>query len=340
MHFITTIRNTCLKQKLFSRGDRILVGVSGGPDSVALIHTLYALRHGLGLQLYIAHLNHGLRAQATVEQSYVKALAKKLGLPLFTKTISLQKSKGSLEEKAREARFKFLIETAKKIKAQGIALGHHQDDLAETILMRLLRGTGPTGIKSILPKRKINGVTILRPLLETNRHAIKKFLKGKNIKFYTDASNLNKTFLRNKIRLDLLPMLEKTYNPHIKKALVHFSQSVSLIYDYLKNQAEDVLKSLLSKNKRRSDIVLNIKKLLLLHPALLREMLRLAVEKRLGHHRGLAFTHIEEIENLIKNQPNGSMVYLPYKLVVQKKKDFIVIKGVKKRLLIKQKKTL
>ena len=93
MPFITTIKNNCLQQKLFSRGDRILIGVSGGPDSVALLYVLFAIRHGLGLQLSIAHLNHGLRKEATAEQSYVKELAKKLGLPLFTKTIKLQKTK-------------------------------------------------------------------------------------------------------------------------------------------------------------------------------------------------------------------------------------------------------
>lgn len=325
MHFITSIKNTCLQKKLFARGDRILVGVSGGPDSVALLYTLYALRHGLGIQLSVAHLNHGLRPQAAQEQSYVKGLAKTLGLPLFTKTIKLQKTKGSLEEKAREARLSFLLATAKKLKAQGIALGHHQDDLAETILMRILRGTGPAGIKSMYFKRDMNGISLIRPFLKTNRCAIEKFLKERKIKFYTDASNFDKTFSRNKIRLDLLPSLEKTYNPNIKEGLVHFSQSVSLVYDYVRNQAEDILKKILSKNKTRSVLKLEIKKLSSLHPALLHEVLRLAIEKRLGHLRGLTFAHIEAMENLIKNQPSGSILHLPHKLKIQKKNTFIMI---------------
>ena len=221
MTFIESIKNTCLTHKLLSRGDRIVVGVSGGPDSIALLYALEALHHDFGLQLFVAHLNHGLRPESIPEQAYVKELAKKLGLPLFTKTVHLQKIKGSLEEKAREARIAFLVDTTKKVNAHAIALGHHQDDLAETILMRMIRGTGPMGIKCILPKRTIQGITFIRPLLETNRCAIEKFLKTRKIRFYVDASNLDTQFLRNKIRHHLIPLLEKNYNPSIKKTLIH-----------------------------------------------------------------------------------------------------------------------
>ncbi len=219
MNFIKDTKDFCLRQKLFSNGDRVLVGVSGGPDSVALLHALYRLRRFLGLQIYVAHLNHGLRKAAFAEQSYVSALCKALGLPFFTKTIKLKKTKASLEEIARDARFKFLMDTARKVKADAIALGHHQDDLAETVLMRILRGAGPAGARSILPSRTINGFVVVRPLLSASRATIEEFLKTEKIKFFYDASNKDKKFLRNKIRLGLLPRLQKEYNPNIKETL-------------------------------------------------------------------------------------------------------------------------
>jgi len=327
MNFISKIKNFCLKQKLFKHADRILIGVSGGPDSVALLYILYALRHRFGLQLYIAHLNHGLRREAKDEQSYVKELAQKLGIPLFTKTIKLQRTKGSLEEIAREARLKFLIESAKKIKADSIALGHHQDDLAETVLMRILRGTGPWGIKSILPKRKINEMIFIRPLLETNRYEIKKFLRTKRIRFCTDASNKDTVFLRNKIRQHLLPLLEKTYNPNIKNTLIHLSQSISLAHDYLKNVSERILSQAQSKASAPNVMMMNLAKISNCHPAILRETIRLAIEKLLGHTRQLTFAHVEAIEHLINDQPkDGSIVHLPSGLVITKKGDFLIFK--------------
>ncbi|MFA6378641.1 MAG: ATP-binding protein, partial [Candidatus Omnitrophota bacterium] len=188
--------------------------------------------------------------------------------------------------------------------------------------------------------RTINGINFIRPLLETNRCAIEKFLKNKKIKFYTDVSNTDKTFLRNKIRLELLPMLQKTYNPNIKKTLVRFSQSMSLAYDYVKDSAAFFLNKCISKRKTGTPITIDLKKASCLHPAVLREMLRLAIEKLLGHTRGLTFTHVEAVEHLLGNQPNGSIVFLPYKLVAIKKDGFIIIQNTSKRLLIKQKKRL
>ncbi|MCX5680809.1 MAG: tRNA lysidine(34) synthetase TilS [Candidatus Omnitrophica bacterium] len=173
MNFTNTVKDYCIRQKLFSNGDRVLIGVSGGPDSIALLYTLYELRRFFGIQIYIAHLNHGLRKQAVSEQLYVQSLSKKLRIPFFTKTIKLKKTNASLEELARESRLKFFIDITKKININAIAVGHHQDDLAETVLMRALRGTGLFGARSILPRRIINGVAVIRPLLSTNRRAIK-----------------------------------------------------------------------------------------------------------------------------------------------------------------------
>ena len=324
MNFVNTVKHFSIQQKLFSNGDRVLVGVSGGPDSTALLYALYELRHFFGLQIYVVHLNHGLRKESAAEQSYVKDLSRKLGLPFFTKTIKLKKTKASLEELAREARLEFLTDIAKKIKADSIALGHHQGDLAETVLMRILRGAGPMGIRSILPKRTINKIVVVRPLLTTNRCAVEKFLKNRKIKFFVDASNRDKKFLRNKIRLDLLPRLQREYNPNIKETLAHLSQALTYSYDYIRSESEKILKKIASGNASKGSIRLDSKKIDRLHPAILREIIRLTLEKLLSHTRRLTFDHIQEVENLIKLRPSHSIVRLPFSLRVEKKENTII----------------
>lgn len=324
MTFTERIKNFCLQQNLLSDGDRVLVGVSGGGDSIALLCTLFALRHFFGLQLYVAHLNHGLRLQAYKEQLYVKSLCSRFGIPFFTKTISLKKITASLEEAAREARLKFFIKTAKKLKIKTIALGHHQNDLAETVLMRILRGAGPMGARGILPRRTIDGVTIIRPFLNTNRKEIKKFLIAKKIKFFIDASNNNKKFLRNKIRLDLLPQLQNKYNPNIIEVLTRFSENLTVCCDYLRRQSERSFISISQKKHGKKAIYLDARKASGLHPAILHETIRLTIEKLLGHTRRLTFAHIKKIEILICAKANSSSIDLPFGLRINRIKNCII----------------
>lgn len=331
MNFTDTVKHFCLHQKLFSNGDRVLVGVSGGPDSVALLYTLYELRRFFGLQIYVAHLNHGLRKQAKTEQTYVETLCKSLALPFLTKTIKLKKTATSLEEIAREARLKFLINTAKKINADAIALGHHQDDLAETVLMRILRGAGPDGMRGILPQRTIYGFSVVRPFLSVRRASITKFLKHKRIKFFTDASNADKKFLRNKIRSELLPRLQKEYNPNIQETLAHLSETLSLSYDYIRRESEKLFQRSKTKSKDSKTIRVDSKKIAHLHPALLCEMIRLAVEDALGHTRKLTFTHIQEIENLIRQHSTNAVISLPFGLRITRKRSAIIFTKSSKR---------
>ena len=166
---------------LIRKFDRIVLGVSGGPDSIALLYCLLALKEEYRLSLRIAHLNHMLRPKDSAKDAeFVRALAKKLGLACTIKKVNVKAlKKGSLEETARKARWDFFLETAKNFKADKIALGHTLDDQAETVLMRLLRGSGLLGLSGILPKRDISGVTVIRPLLGIKRKEIESFLKAK-----------------------------------------------------------------------------------------------------------------------------------------------------------------
>jgi tRNA(Ile)-lysidine synthase len=312
------VKNTIRKYNLIAKGDKVVLGVSGGPDSVALVYLLNSLKKELGLTLHIAHLDHMLRKDSYKDVEFVKKLARRLNLPLTCEQINVRElaKKGSLEEIARNIRLGFLFRVANEIKTKKIALGHNLDDRAETVLMRILRGTGLYGLSGILPKREINGITIIRPLIEIKRKEIEPYLKKKNIAPRIDVSNLENLYFRNKMRNKLIPLLERDYNKNIKEVLSNLAETAGFDYDYLNRVA-----SRFTKNSRKK---LNLKKFLKLHPALQRITLRLMIAKVKGNMRRIDLRHIREIEELILKRPINSIVDLPKGVSVIKKKDHLL----------------
>lgn len=216
---IAKIKKTISTYNMLSKGDRVLVALSGGPDSVCL---LYVLRE-LGLKLYIAHLNHGLRGkESDTDQRFCEDLGRRLGIPVYTKKVKIKKN----EETGRNARYKFLEETSRRIGATKIALGHNADDQAETVLMRLLRGAGTRGLSGIPPVRGI----IIRPLINVWREEILDYLKKKDIAYRIDSTNLGTDYFRNRIRHELIPYLSK-YNPNIKNILRNTGRNMAMLSD-------------------------------------------------------------------------------------------------------------
>ncbi|MCX5698741.1 MAG: tRNA lysidine(34) synthetase TilS [Candidatus Omnitrophica bacterium] len=312
--FIETIN----KYSLIQKGDKILVAVSGGPDSLALLLKLFSLKSKLGLTLHIAHLDHGLRKDSQADALFVKRWGQKLSLPVTIKQLVGQqiKQKGSLEEFFREERLKFFIQTAKTIKADKIALGHNLDDQAETVLMRLLRGTGLSGLSGISARRVIRGAVFIRPFLETTRCQIDRFLKNRGIKPRVDSTNQEDIFLRNKIRHHLIPLLKHKYNINILKVLANLAQSVSYDYEYLDQAAKRSLKG--------NPLRLDLKKIVKLHPAILRLKLRQGISCIQGDTRRISFQHIKELEDLIFARPSGSIVDLPKGISVKKSHKILI----------------
>ena len=312
--FIETINNYSLIQKK----DKILVGVSGGPDSLVLLFKLFSLKSKLGLTLHIAHLDHGLRRDSKADALFVKRWGQKLNLPVTLKKLPAQqvKGKGSLEEFFREERLKFFIQTAKTIRADKIALGHNLNDQAETVLMRLLRGTGLCGLSGISARRVIRGAVFIRPLLETTRRQVDRFLKNRGIKPRIDSTNQQDLFLRNKIRHHLIPLLRNKYNINILKVLANLAESVSYDYEYLDQVAKRSLKG--------NPLRLNLKKIAKLHQAILRLKLRQAISCIQGDTRRISFQHIKELEDLIFSRPRGSIVDLPKGICVQKSQNTLL----------------
>jgi len=321
MQLANTVKNFIEQNQLLKNGDRVIVAVSGGPDSAALIHILTALRYDLGIGLSIAHVNHNLRKTSGQDERFVKNLADKLNLPFYSTSIRLRKKKkkSSIEELAREARLRFFIRLAKREKAQCVALGHNRDDLAETVLMRILRGTGLLGLRAILPKRKIEGVTFIRPLLEVRRKEIVSFLKKHGLKFCQDATNSKSNFFRNKIRLHLLPILERAYNPKIKETLAHLSESITADYACLEKQAQAAWRRVAATPAKESKrIRIHIDSLQKLDMAIKRIVLRQALKKFKGDTRQLSFVHMKAIERLLHTQKAAATVHLPSGILVSK----------------------
>lgn len=308
-------KGTIDRYNLIEKGDRILVGVSGGPDSVALLYLLNGLRKKYNLHLHIAHLDHMLRPDSSKDREFVESLAGRLKIPFTSASVNVKElsRKGSLEEIARNARLGFFFNVAKKIKACKIALGHNLDDRAETVLMRLIRGSGLYGLSAILPKREISGYKIIRPLIEIKRDEIEKFLKKRGIKPRRDITNYEEIYFRNKIRNRLLPLLEKEYNKNVKEVLSNVAESSGNDYDYLINEAELALKRLGSR--------INSGKFLKLHPSIRRLVIRLSIMRLKGNTRQINFKHIQEVEDLIANRPVNSVVDLPRGISAVKKKN-------------------
>ena len=230
----------------------IIVGVSGGPDSVALVRILHSINSAknLHLRFYVAHLNHQLRGKSSEEDAqFAENLSKELSLPFILKNVNIQEiadqTKRSIEETARIERYAFFKESSQKYNASAVAIGHTADDNAETVLHRIIRGTGISGLEGIPVKRPLttdSSIQIVRPLLFTWRREIIDYLGKEQQNYRTDISNYETTYLRNKIRLELIPLLEKQFNPNIKNTLVQLCQIFSANNEYLSVEAKKILK--------------------------------------------------------------------------------------------------
>lgn len=247
LHRLTEqVRRIGRQERLWSPGDVIVVAVSGGVDSTALLHIMkeIAMDEGLGLQLVCAHLHHGLRGiEADRDAEFVRELAGRLGLPFelgHADVGTYMKETGkSLELAAREKRYEYLNQVAERYGASSIALAHHADDQAETVLMRLLRGSGPSGLSGMRLKRREKNVELIRPLLRIYKTDLLQACRESGIDFVEDSSNLDTELTRNSIRLDVLPFLGQ-YNGQLPESLNRLAELSAAEDDYLQLEASKV----------------------------------------------------------------------------------------------------
>jgi tRNA(Ile)-lysidine synthase len=312
---------------MVSPGDRVVVAVSGGPDSVCLLHLLLQISQELNLQLFVAHLNHMLREEAIEEENFVRELAEKYSLPFYSERIEVAKKlrKGeTLEEGARRIRYDFLRRAGERFSANKIALGHNADDLVETVLLNLIRGTGIRGLRGIPPVRKEGSITFIRPLIEIWREEITQYLKERNIPYMIDRSNLSLEFTRNKIRHRVIPLLEEI-NPKVKLAIHRLGEIAGEINSFIEDEVRKEKEQILV-GKSESSLLLDIKRLFAFHPALQKEIIRSVLAEFTNYEMGR-----EEIERILEVGRRGGAITLPGKIDVRRVGDVLQFKKGKER---------
>jgi len=307
MNFIDQIRKTIDRHSMLSGNDRLLIGLSGGPDSVCLCLVLNELKNEYGLTLSAVYIDHGLRPDETVnEAEFCRRFCDEHQIDFIKKSVDAgghaQLNGMNLQEAARELRYKVYEETAQSINASAIALGHNADDQAETVLMRLIRGSGRKGLSGIPPVRS----SIIRPLIETERRDIEGYLSGRP--YMIDSSNLKDKYSRNWIRLSLMNEIKKR-NPSVVNDICRCAEILRDEDAYLELK---VTKTLMRLITRKSDtfIQLFLSPLRTIEKPILRRVLRRSINETSGL-RGISFTHIEDIIRLIKEGDAGDRLNLP-----------------------------
>ncbi|MGF7049714.1 tRNA(Ile)-lysidine synthase [Paenibacillus sp. DS2015] len=276
-HLVEHVLRTAEEKDLWSAHDTIIVAVSGGPDSVALLHVMHDISlHHTPLNLICAHAHHGFRAESDAEVELVRLVAKELHIPFETEKLDIpaymrQSGKGP-EEAARDKRYEFLFKQAEAYGAQSIAVGHHADDQAETVLLHLLRGSGPSGLSGMKFKRSLKNVELIRPLLRIYKTDLVEVCGNGGYAYATDNSNLQTEYRRNAIRLNVLPYLGQ-YNGQITQSLNQLAILMSGEDDYVELAAEEAYQDLVQQKDGRFTI--SVPSFLGLHVALQRRLIKL-----------------------------------------------------------------
>ncbi len=316
--FIEKVRETIINNNLLQEGDRVLVGVSGGVDSLSLFHALLMLKTEWGIEICAGHLNHGFREDAREDLEFVRSLAKRWKVPFYGASINVpyysNKMGLSSQQAARYFRFQFFLKGSRYFRANKIALGHHQDDQVETVLLNILNGTGLEGLAGMKANRRWKGLTIIRPLLYHSKTQILNYCKSEEIEYREDSSNLKTIYQRNKIRLELLPYL-KEYNYQIDNAILRLSALAREDDNYLQKKAEKYLKICLV-TLTNDKVVLNANTLKKITPALQRRVIRKTWQKLFPEKAFLGFKHIEAIIWLYQKGEMNKLIILPNQVKV------------------------
>ncbi len=278
------------RYRMFDPGDTVLVAVSGGMDSVAMLHVLHTHRRKLDISLHVAHLNHGIRGeQSNLDEQFVRDLAHGFHLPISVERADVPALKEELgvgeEEAARIVRYEFLDKVAAGLDVDKIAVGHNADDRAESVLFNVLRGTGVDGLGSIRPVRG----KVVRPLIDTPRSSIEAYVAENKLPYRVDESNMDVSYSRNRIRHELLPLLERDYNPQIRTALLRLAEIAAANSEFVRDSAQT------SANAVSRGGAMDVGLFLELPGALRYEILRLKIGALKGDLKDVAFEQIERV---------------------------------------------
>ena len=327
MNLQEKVLDTITKNNLIQKKDSIVIGVSGGPDSMTLLNVLFELKKQLQIDICVAHVNHMIRKEAKQEEEYVQNFCKKIGVKCYTKNVDVkskaQEFKMSTETIGRNARYEFFEEIAKKVNANKVATAHTANDNAETVLMNLMRGSGISGLKGIEIKRNEK---FIRPLLECTRKEIEDYCKEKNLQPKYDKTNMENIYTRNKIRNKLIPYIEKEFNPNIIETLNRMSSIVQKEEQYFIELIENVFKEtkIDQKDEKRKSITLNLKKFNNLDNVIKSRLILYTINKLFDTTQGIEKIHIEDIIKLCQNNVGNKYLTPNKNLKVFVKKGEII----------------
>ena len=331
------VYNCIKKYKLISENDKLVIGVSGGPDSICILHVLNLLREKLKIQIFVAHVNHMIREEADSETEYVQEFCRKLGIDCYVKKVNVQeyakKRKIGTEEAGRIIRYEFFDEVATKFLANKIVTAHNSNDNVETILLNILRGSGLSGLKGIEAKREDK---YIRPLIETTRQDIEEHCLRYGLNPKIDKSNLENIYKRNKVRNDLIPYIQKEFNPNILKTVNRLSEVAREENDYLEKIAkikfEECNVGVTNIDHptigeiARKEIILDLKKFNNLELVIKRRVILYTINKVVGNTLGIEKVNIDEIIKLCENNI-GNKYLTPtkkIKIAIKNKKIYFI----------------
>lgn len=296
------VKQTIQKFNLIENNEKIVIGVSGGPDSLALLHILY----NLGYDICVAHINHGLRDSADADEKFVKDFCAEREIPCFVKRIQLKEIlkndlKGmSTEEAGREERYQFFKEVLVENHCHKIATAHNSNDNVETVLMNMMRGSGLSGLKGIEPQRE----NIIRPLIEISRKEIEEYCEKNKLQPRKDETNDETIYTRNKVRLELIPYLEKNINSNIMQNITRMSEIIREEEKFISNQVDEKYAKIL-KNEENGLIELSLKSFNNLDVVLKRRIILKSIIKVNGNAKDIEKVHVDDIVKLCKNNIGG-----------------------------------
>ena len=323
---VDRVRSTIDKYNLLQKGDKIVLGLSGGPDSVSLLHVLKQLESEYDISIYAAHLNHQIRGiEAQKDVMYISRLCDSLGVKLFVKSINVPaycKENGlSIEEGARKLRYEMFYEIKQKTKSNKIAIGHNLNDQAETILMRMMRGTGLQGLRGIEYKRDD---TIIRPILDIERSSIEKYCDEHELNPRIDSTNLENIYTRNKIRLELIPYMQENFNNNVVESICRMGNNLKLDSEYIEQEGINKFNEV-AKLNNNEEVEISLDKYVDLHKAIKSRIIRNSIKYILGDTNFVDQKHIEDIIELEEDTKINKKIVLPRGLFVYRNKNNILL---------------
>lgn len=321
------VRNYINENRLIEYNQHIIIGVSGGADSICLFHILKSLQEEYNLNLTVAHINHGVRKEAKEDAKFVQSLCNKWEVPYKEHNCNItqlsKQQKLSEEVVGRNERYSFFEEIRIKYSGDRIAVAHTMNDQAETMLMRLIRGSGITGLGGIMAKRDV----VIRPLLSVTREDVEGYCRDNGLEFKEDATNKMNIYTRNKLRLQVLPILKKEFNPKVIETVSQAATHLQDTEDYLEIQTKIAYESVVTKYK--NGYSLDIASLLSFHQVIRSRVIRMVIEKRKGSLKDINYKNISDILELA-NKQSGKSVDVGEGIVAIREHGYIrIIKRVK-----------